>query len=99
MVLIHNTNRNMKAECGVLTTNTDLQIVSVLIYKWGWQLITFNCKEWIHYWNDEWQWNAYKYFTKYIFNTDLFTSPSPYISHMYLRICTGPKCKPNHSLH
>jgi hypothetical protein len=35
MVLLHNTNRNMKSECGVLTTNTDFQIVSVLIYKWG----------------------------------------------------------------
>jgi len=38
MVLIYNTNRNMKPECGVLTTNADLQIVSVLIYKWGWQV-------------------------------------------------------------
>jgi len=35
----------------------------------------------------------------YILNIDVFTSPSPYSSHMYLRICTGPKSKPNYSLH
>ena len=40
LVKIHytnGTNKNIKTECGVLTTNTDLHSIE-LIDKWGWQV-------------------------------------------------------------
>jgi len=57
----------MKTGCGVLTTNSDLQIGSVFTDKWHWQLITFKCQKWTRYQNHYWQRNDISLCTFLIF--------------------------------